>query len=137
MTMKTAAAAAQMSGTAHPEVEEDDEELDLSEFGWRVASLRGRNRWTREQLAKRLRVSRQRVANWEEGRNSPSIGMAARLSRTLKVTLDELVMGGVRDIGKLPREEWQNAARHLEEVTQFMTRHQPEPPLDGGEEEPA
>jgi transcriptional regulator with XRE-family HTH domain len=128
MMTKTTVVTSEM---ADVEVEEDGEQPDLlAEFGWRLAGLRRQNRWTREELAERLGVSRQRVGNWENGRHSPSIGMLSGLSRALKVTTDELIHGMARNPRQRTAEEWQAAVHNAKELTRFLDRWKPDPPLD-------
>jgi len=61
--------------------------------GRRIAAVRRERGWTRVELAGKLGVSRERLANWELGDHAPPLGMLIRLKRVLGVTLDELVAG--------------------------------------------
>ena len=56
----------------------------------RIKELRDRMSLTQEQLAERLRVSRQTVISIEGGRYNPSLELAWRLSKALGVTIEDL-----------------------------------------------
>ena len=43
------------------------------EFGEKVQKLRNQNKWTQEQLAEKLYVSRTTVSKWESGKGYPNI----------------------------------------------------------------
>ena len=43
------------------------------EFGEKIQKLRNQNKWTQEQLAEKLYVSRTAVSKWESGKGYPNI----------------------------------------------------------------
>lgn len=53
--------------------------------------LRKRNGLTQEQLAEKLKISRQAIAKWESGENTPDLTNCLALAKIFGVTLDDLV----------------------------------------------
>ncbi len=45
---------------------------------------------TQEEVAKRLRVTKQTVVNWEKGRQEPTVNKAKKLSELYKIPLDNI-----------------------------------------------
>lgn len=56
-----------------------------------LRNLRVRERYSMEDIAEIIGVSRQSVAKWENGESLPDIEKCMKLSKLYKVTLDELV----------------------------------------------
>ena len=65
----------------------------FGELGARIARLRTEKGWERPVLARKLGVSRDRLAKWERGKNAPPLAILVSLRTLLEVTLDELVTG--------------------------------------------
>ena len=63
------------------------------ELGRRIAVLRTSQEISQESLARRIGVTRTMVAKWEGGQNTPTLSQIVRLSRILRVTLDQLLLG--------------------------------------------
>ena len=57
------------------------------EFGEKVQKLRNQNKWTQEQLAEKLYVSRTAVSKWESGKGYPNIDSL----KTIKVFNEEFM----------------------------------------------
>jgi transcriptional regulator with XRE-family HTH domain len=89
-------------------------------LGRRIVALRGEKGWTRVELAERLGISRERLAKWELGDNSPPLGMLIRLKRVLAVTLDELVTGEPPAGGAMTEEDRKALAACLERLARFL-----------------
>lgn len=53
--------------------------------------LRKKNGLTQEQLAEKIGVSRQTVANWEKGENTPDISKCIALADLYGISVDDLV----------------------------------------------
>jgi transcriptional regulator with XRE-family HTH domain len=85
----------------------------LWDLGRRIVRLRRIRGWSRDELARRMRVSRERLGHWERGNHTPPLKALMVLSRTLAVTIDELVTGDAPAPGELSRQERDEAARHL------------------------
>lgn len=60
-------------------------------LGQRICELRTAMGWSQVELAKRLRVAKQTVSNWENDNIQPSIEMLVRLSKIFGVTTDYLL----------------------------------------------
>ena len=56
-----------------------------------LADLRRRCRYTQEEVAERIGVSRQAVAKWESGESTPDLTSCCALADLFHVTLDNLV----------------------------------------------
>lgn len=67
----------------------------MSDFAKNLRKFRKQKGYSQERLAQELYYGYTAIANYESGRNEPSIDDLVRLAEILDVTLDELV--GVRD----------------------------------------
>ena len=61
------------------------------EFGEKIQKLRNQNKWTQEQLAEKLYVSRTAVSKWESGKGYPSIDLLKDMAKLFNKTIDELL----------------------------------------------
>ena len=62
----------------------------LRSLGRRITALRKARKWQRVHLARRLGVSRARLAFWERGQYQPPLSMLLALGRVLEVSIEEL-----------------------------------------------
>ncbi|MBQ9482190.1 MAG: helix-turn-helix transcriptional regulator [Clostridia bacterium] len=60
-------------------------------LGERIARLRKENKLTQEELAEKFNISAQAVSKWENDASAPDISVLPDLSRTLGVSVDELL----------------------------------------------
>jgi len=60
-------------------------------LGRRIYELRTALGWSQVELAKRLKVAKQTVSNWENENIQPSIEMLIRLAKLFNVTTDYLL----------------------------------------------
>ena len=58
----------------------------------RLEELRTQNRWTQQELADQVEVSRQTIISLENGRYNPSILLAFRLARLFKMQIEDLFL---------------------------------------------
>ncbi len=58
----------------------------------RLEELRNRKGWTQQELADRVRVSRQTINSLERGRYNPSIILGFRLARQFVLTIEEIFL---------------------------------------------
>ena len=80
------------------------------EFGEKIQKLRNQNKWTQEQLAEKLYVSRTAVSKWESGKGYPNIDSLKDIAKLFNKTIDELLSGEeIIDIAK--RENTSNIKR--------------------------
>ena len=56
-----------------------------------LKSLRKKNQYTQEDIAEKINVSRQSVAQWENGESTPDIESCIKLANLYNVKLDDLV----------------------------------------------
>ena len=63
------------------------------EFGEKIQKLRTQNKWTQEQLAQKLYVSRTAVSKWESGKGYPNIDSLKDIAKLFNKTIDELLSG--------------------------------------------
>lgn len=68
-------------------------------LGQRICELRTALGWSQVELAKRLKVAKQTVSNWENENIQPSIEMLIRLAKMFNVTTDYLL--GLENIPRL------------------------------------
>ena len=61
------------------------------EFGEKIQKLRNKNKWTQEQLAEKLYVSRTAVSKWESGKGYPNIDSLKDIAKLFNKTIDELL----------------------------------------------
>lgn len=63
------------------------------EFREKLQELRKQEKWTQEQLAERIHISRAAVSKWESGRGFPNIEALKNLARVFGVSVDQLLSG--------------------------------------------
>ena len=61
------------------------------EIGQQLLTLRNSKHWTQEQLADKLKVSRQAVSKWETGVTVPDLPILLLLSELYDMTINELI----------------------------------------------
>ena len=61
------------------------------EFGEKIQKLRNQNKWTQEQLAEKLYLSRTAVSKWESGKGYPNIDSLKDIAKLFNKTIDELL----------------------------------------------
>ena len=61
------------------------------EFGEKIQKLRNQNKWTQEQLAEKLYVSRTAVSKWESGKGYPNIDSLKDIAKLFNKSIDELL----------------------------------------------
>ncbi|WP_052255329.1 helix-turn-helix transcriptional regulator [Salinicoccus sp. YB14-2] len=77
------------------------------EIGRQIRKYRERDRFSQEELALKIYVSRQTISNWENNRSYPDIQNLMLLSVLFKVSLDELVNEDVDVMKKeIDRKSW-------------------------------
>ena len=86
----------------------------MSDFAANLKKFRKQKGYTQVKLAKRINYGYTAIANYESGRNEPSLDTLIELSYILGVTTDEL-------LGVPPRSDEQhdisNLAKHLQKLT--------------------
>lgn len=77
-------------------------------FGEQIKSLRSHEGLTQEQFAEKLNVTRQAVSNWENNRNLPDIEMLILIAQTFHISLDNLILGGNKEMNEMKKATEQN-----------------------------
>ncbi len=62
-------------------------------FGEKIQKLRNQNKWTQEELAEKLYISRTAVSKWESGKGYPNIDSLKEIAKIFNITIDELLSG--------------------------------------------
>ena len=65
------------------------------EFNNKLYELRKQKRFSQEELANRLNVSRQTISKWEVGESTPDMENLVAISELFEISLDELVLNKV------------------------------------------
>lgn len=60
------------------------------ELGNKILELRKKANLSQEQLAEKIKVTRQTISKWELGETTPDIKQAKELSKLFNISLDEL-----------------------------------------------
>jgi len=63
----------------------------MTDFAKNLRAFRKRKNYTQEELAKKINYGYTAIANYESGRNEPSLDVLAALAELLDVTMDELL----------------------------------------------
>lgn len=83
-------------------------------LGEKLVALRKKNGYSQQELADKLKVTRQTISNWECGQGAPALDKAAELAKIYGVSLDDLVGDGVEFVVKESRKPNQNILKWLE-----------------------
>lgn len=75
--------------------------MDIAE---KIRNARVQQKYTQEQAAERLLVSRQTISNWENGKSLPDILSIIKMSELYGLSLDELVKGDQAVLKKVERD---------------------------------
>ena len=67
-------------------------------LGDKILDLRKKNGLSQEQLGEMIDVTRQTISNWELNETSPNPEQLKLLSKTLKVSLDDLLDNDIQNI---------------------------------------
>lgn len=67
-------------------------------LGENIYNLRKEKKLSQEQLAELVGVTRQTISNWELGETAPNPEQLKLLSKTLNVSIDELLNNDIRNI---------------------------------------
>lgn len=74
------------------------------EMGEKLKKSRMNAGMTQEQIAEEIKVSRQTISNWENGKSLPDILSVIRMSELCKISLDELLKGDKAMIEKIEKD---------------------------------
>lgn len=68
------------------------------EIGKQIRKYRTEHKWSQDDLADRIYVTRQTISNWENNRNYPDIRSLVLLSTVFGISLDILVKGDLEEM---------------------------------------
>lgn len=68
------------------------------DLGNKIADLRKQSKLSQEELAEKLKVTRQTISKWELEETTPDIKQAKELSKIFNVSLDELTNNDINNI---------------------------------------
>jgi transcriptional regulator with XRE-family HTH domain len=89
------------------------------ELGSRIVVARRRHGWSQKDLARRLRVPRERLGKWERGVSSPDLEDLMLLSEVLALPLWELGLGTAPEESISPV-ELRELARHFLAMSRLL-----------------
>lgn len=87
----------------------------------KIYEYRKLNRWSQEDLADKLNVSRQTISKWEVGKNIPELDKLLKLSELFNISVDELVKDEIDIVSKKEKYDAQkilleeNVEKNIEE----------------------
>lgn len=67
-------------------------------LGKKIINFRKRDKLTQEQLAELIGVTRQTISNWEQNITKPDITQIQEISKTFRISIDELVGNDIKNI---------------------------------------
>lgn len=74
-------------------------------LGLRIKEERKRRHWSQDDLAHRLKVSRQSISKWEQGTAYPDIDRLVQMSKVFSVSVDSLIKEDKSAKKKINRQE--------------------------------
>lgn len=90
-----------LAGAAAPGVTSLLKGREDMEFSDQIRSIRKKEGLTQEAFADKVGVTRQAVSNWENDKNLPDIETVIRIAGIFHVSLDQLILGGEKDMNKM------------------------------------
>ena len=79
--------------------------MNHQKFGKFIIELRKENNMTQKELADKLHLTDKAISKWERGLSFPDISILKPLSKTLKVSIIELLNGERENIQEIDIEE--------------------------------
>lgn len=70
------------------------------ELGAQIKKYRNERKWSQEDLAEKIYVTRQTISNWENGKSYPDIHSLLLLGSLFQVSLDQLIKGDLEIMKK-------------------------------------
>lgn len=67
-------------------------------LGENILKLRKKANFSQEELSEKIGVTRQTISNWELGETSPNPEQLKLLSRTLNISIDELLDNDIKQV---------------------------------------
>ena len=67
-------------------------------LGENLFHLRKKNHLSQEELAEKIKVTRQTISNWELGETAPNPEQLKQLSKEFNISIDELLDNDIRKV---------------------------------------
>lgn len=67
-------------------------------YGKRLKEVRMKKKFSQEDVAKKLNVSRQAISKWENDKTEPDLKSLKMISELYEISLDELLMFGDKEV---------------------------------------
>ncbi|MDU5336277.1 helix-turn-helix transcriptional regulator [Enterococcus sp.] len=84
------------------------------DFNEKLKQLRQNKKWTQEELAGKLFISRTAISKWESGRGFPSIESLKAISQVFEISIDELLSNSeLISIAEKDKAQQQKRFQHL------------------------
>lgn len=84
------------------------------DFNEKLKQLRQNKKWTQEELAGKLFISRTAISKWESGRGFPSIESLKAISQVFEISIDELLSNSeLISIAEKDKAQQQRRFQHL------------------------
>lgn len=90
------------------------------EFAKKIKQYRAQNKWTQQEVATKLDVSRKTVSSWENGRSYPDVFMLVRLSDLYHVSLDDLLREDYEMIDNYKQEHMASAKKDRNFTSSYL-----------------
>lgn len=89
-------------------------------FAQKIKSYRNDNKWTQQEVAERLNVSRKTISSWETNRSYPDIFMLVQISDLYQVSLDNLLREDRKMIDSYKQEHISSKKRDREFRNEYL-----------------
>lgn len=99
--------------------------MDISKVASQIAALRKAKNLTQTELGDRVGVSFQAVSKWERGETLPDTGVLPLLARVLETSIDNILLGGERQIcykGKITVSDMRKGLECLKNTGEYLGR---------------
>lgn len=90
------------------------------EFAKKIKQYRTQNRWTQQEVATKLAVSRKTISSWENGRSYPDVFMLVRISDLYRVSLDDLLREDKKMIDNYKQEHVASAKKDRNFTSSYL-----------------
>ncbi len=97
--------------------------MNTSKIAGQISALRKAKGLTQNELGERVGVTFQAVSKWERGETLPDITVLADLARVLETSIDNILLGGERQVeykGKISVSDMKAGLRCLKKMGEYL-----------------
>ncbi len=97
--------------------------MDINKIARQIAELRKSKGITQSELGDRVGVSFQAVSKWERGETLPDTAILPDLARVLETSIDNMLLGGEREIqykGRINVSDMRKGLEHLKSAGEYL-----------------